>query len=49
MIIAVFYYGGLLMNAQITVGELSSFMLYAAFTGVSIGGNVYSSQFDLNK
>lgn len=41
MIIAVFYYGGLLMNeAQITVGELSSFMLYAAFTGVSIGGCV---------
>ncbi|ELU04240.1 hypothetical protein CAPTEDRAFT_149755 [Capitella teleta] len=39
MIISVFYYGGLLMNeAQITVGELSSFMLYAAFAGVSIGG-----------
>ena len=28
-----------MMNeAQITVGELSSFMLYAAFVGVSISG-----------
>ena len=25
-------------DAQITVGELSSFLLYAAFVGVSIGG-----------
>jgi len=29
-----------MMNeSQITVGELSSFLLYAAFVGVSIGGN----------
>jgi hypothetical protein len=28
-----------MMNeSQITVGELSSFLLYAAFVGVSIGG-----------
>jgi len=31
-----------MMNeAQITVGELSSFLLYAAFVGASIGGLIY--------
>ena len=30
-----------MMNeAQITVGELSSFMLYAAFVGVSVSGKL---------
>ena len=39
MILSIFYNGGKMMNeAQITVGELSSFMLYAAFVGVSISG-----------
>lgn len=39
MILSVFYYGGMMMNeAQITVGELSSFMLYAAYAGISISG-----------
>lgn len=39
IILSVFYYGGIMMSeAQITVGELSSFLLYAAFVGVSIGG-----------
>ena len=39
IILSVFYYGGIMMNeSQITVGELSSFLLYAAFVGVSIGG-----------
>lgn len=33
------YSGGLLVSEQaISVGELSSFLLYAAYTGVSIGG-----------
>ena len=37
--LSVFYYGGIMMNeSQITVGELSSFLLYAAFVGASIGG-----------
>lgn len=39
IILSVFYYGGIMMNeSQITVGELSSFLLYAAFVGISIGG-----------
>ena len=28
-------------DAQITVGEMSSFLMYAAFVGVSIGGKVH--------
>ncbi|CAI6363096.1 unnamed protein product [Macrosiphum euphorbiae] len=39
IIISVLYSGGLLVSEQaISVGELSSFLLYAAYTGVSIGG-----------
>ena len=42
MILSIFYNGGKMMNeAQITVGELSSFMLYAAFVGVSISGKPF--------
>ena len=41
MILSIFYNGGKMMNeAQITVGELSSFMLYAAFVGVSVSGKL---------
>ena len=40
IIIAVFYSGGLMMTESLlTIGELSAFMLYAAYVGVSIGGN----------
>jgi len=39
IILSVIYCGGIMMqDSQITVGALSSFMLYAAFVGVSIGG-----------
>uniref|UniRef100_A0A2S2PEK1 ATP-binding cassette sub-family B member 10, mitochondrial n=1 Tax=Schizaphis graminum TaxID=13262 RepID=A0A2S2PEK1_SCHGA len=39
IIISVLYSGGLLVSEQaISVGELSSFLLYAAYTGVSISG-----------
>lgn len=39
IVLSVLYYGGLLMvNSQITVGELSSFLLYAAYVGISLGG-----------
>lgn len=39
IILSVIYQGGLLMNESlITVGELSSFLMYAAYIGVSIGG-----------
>lgn len=42
IILSVFYYGGTMMSeSQITVGELSSFLLYAAFVGVSIGGEFF--------
>ncbi len=44
IILTVFYNGGLMMNeATITVGQLSSFLLYAAFVGVSIGGMSYTT------
>ncbi|KAK2150002.1 hypothetical protein LSH36_427g01031 [Paralvinella palmiformis] len=39
MILSLIYTGGMMMSeAQITVGELSSFLMYAAFVGVSFGG-----------
>ena len=42
IIIAVFYSGGLMMTESLlTIGELSAFMLYAAYVGVSIGGKIY--------
>lgn len=39
IVLSVLYYGGILMaEGQITVGNLSSFLLYAAYVGVSTGG-----------
>ena len=39
MILAIIYQGGLMMSGDlITVGELSSFLMYAAFVGVSVSG-----------
>ncbi|XP_071079229.1 ATP-binding cassette sub-family B member 10, mitochondrial-like isoform X2 [Haliotis cracherodii] len=39
IVLSVFYYGGLMMTeSQMTVGELSAFLLYAAYVGVSMGG-----------
>uniref|UniRef100_A0A224YU26 ATP-binding cassette sub-family B member 10, mitochondrial n=1 Tax=Rhipicephalus zambeziensis TaxID=60191 RepID=A0A224YU26_9ACAR len=39
IVLAVLYYGGILMSdGRLTVGNLSSFLLYAAYVGVSIGG-----------
>lgn len=39
IVLSVFYYGGMMMTeSQITVGELTSFLLYAAYVGISIGG-----------
>ncbi|GIY79627.1 ATP-binding cassette sub-family B member 10, mitochondrial [Caerostris extrusa] len=39
IILSVLYYGGTMMNEnQITIGSLSSFLLYAAYVGISIGG-----------
>lgn len=45
LVISVLYYGGLLVSrGEITVGQLSSFMLYVVFTGASVSGlsNFYS-------
>ncbi|XP_077543091.1 ATP-binding cassette sub-family B member 10, mitochondrial-like [Haemaphysalis longicornis] len=39
IVLAVLYYGGVLMSdGKLSVGSLSSFLLYAAYVGVSIGG-----------
>lgn len=39
IILSVLYYGGVMVSdANITVGNLSSFLLYAAYIGVSLGG-----------
>lgn len=39
IVLAVLYYGGILMSdGRLSVGNLSSFLLYAAYVGVSIGG-----------
>ncbi|XP_072031210.1 ATP-binding cassette sub-family B member 10, mitochondrial-like [Amphiura filiformis] len=39
IILSVLYNGGMMMNeAQITVGDLSAFMMYAAYVGISISG-----------
>ncbi|XP_050307914.1 ATP-binding cassette sub-family B member 10, mitochondrial [Anthonomus grandis grandis] len=49
IIISVLYYGGVMVSAgQITVGNLSSFLLYAAYIGVSVGG-LSSFYTELNK
>lgn len=39
IILSVLYYGGVMVSdSHITVGNLSSFILYAAYIGVSLGG-----------
>ncbi|XP_041351268.1 ATP-binding cassette sub-family B member 10, mitochondrial-like [Gigantopelta aegis] len=39
IVLSVLYYGGIMMTeAQITVGDLSAFLLYAAYVGISFGG-----------
>ncbi|XP_044749926.1 ATP-binding cassette sub-family B member 10, mitochondrial isoform X3 [Coccinella septempunctata] len=49
IIISVLYYGGVMVSSQsISVGQLSSFLLYAAYIGVSIGG-LSSFYSELNK
>ncbi|KAK3792323.1 hypothetical protein RRG08_046635 [Elysia crispata] len=39
IVISVFYFGGLMMlESNMTVGDLSSFLLYATYVGVALGG-----------
>lgn len=39
VVLSVFYYGGMMMTeSQLSVGDLSAFLLYAAYIGLSIGG-----------
>lgn len=43
------YYGGVMVSSQtITIGNLSSFLLYAAYIGISVGG-LSSFYSELNK
>lgn len=43
MILSVLYKGGLLMASQhMTVGELSSFLMYTFWVGISIAGDRHS-------
>ncbi|GJQ65040.1 hypothetical protein Trydic_g7194 [Trypoxylus dichotomus] len=49
IIISVLYYGGVMISSQtISIGNLSSFLLYAAYIGVSVGG-LSSFYSELNK
>lgn len=49
IIISVLYYGGVMISSEtLTVGNLSSFLLYAAYIGVSVSG-LSSFYSDLNK
>ena len=42
IVLVVFYYGGMMMqNSAITVGEISSFLLYAAYMGFGLGGEAH--------
>lgn len=39
IMLSVLYSGGMMMtSAQISVGDLTSFLLYAGFVGISFGG-----------
>lgn len=39
IVLSVFYYGGIMMSTSaLTMGDLSSFLLYAAYVGVALGG-----------
>jgi ATP-binding cassette subfamily B (MDR/TAP) protein 10 len=39
VVISVFYFGGMMMlDSSITVGDLSAFLLYAAYAGISMSG-----------
>ncbi|CAD5121263.1 DgyrCDS9794 [Dimorphilus gyrociliatus] len=39
IVLSVFYYGGIMMStSSLTMGDLSSFLLYAAYVGVALGG-----------
>lgn len=39
VVLSVFYYGGIMMSeAQLTIGELYSFLVYAVYVGISMGG-----------
>ncbi|XP_001604666.5 ATP-binding cassette sub-family B member 10, mitochondrial [Nasonia vitripennis] len=49
IILSVLYYGGVMLSdSTITVGNLSSFLLYAAYVGISMGG-LSSFYSELNK
>ena len=48
MVLSVFYYGGMMMTeSQLSVGDLSAFLLYAAYIGLSIGGNLCPDRYNV--
>ena len=50
MILAVLYKGGLLMaNQHMTMGELSSFLMYAFWVGISIAGTMRCVQWTVDR
>ncbi|XP_047997509.1 ATP-binding cassette sub-family B member 10, mitochondrial [Leguminivora glycinivorella] len=48
IILVLYYGGGMVATEQLTVGNLTSFLLYAAYVGISIGG-LSSFYTELNK
>lgn len=48
IILVLYYGGGMVATEQMTVGNLTSFLLYAAYVGISIGG-LSSFYTELNK
>ncbi|KAK2567519.1 ATP-binding cassette sub-family B member 10 [Acropora cervicornis] len=50
IILSVLYSGGVMMSdAQISVGDLTSFLLYAGFVGISFGGGLRPDIHDLQR
>ena len=50
IIISVFYAGGIMMQESLlTVGQLSAFLMYAAYVGVSIGGMSATAEHGINR
>lgn len=46
IILSVFYFGGSSIAEQlITIGDLSAFMIYSAWVGISIAGKIWQRKF----
>ena len=45
MLLVLYYGGNMVSLSQITVGGLTSFMVYAAWVGISVGGEMFRTAF----